>query len=272
MRFSIPTILLMVVCLAGCRQTTGLNSAGNLTPIGPMNPNGSTGTLTPLGSGQSAALGPFGGATRVSPPPAGSYVAPNNYMGGGQVGYPQNQPGVGVVQNGTQGNQWNGGWNPPVGSGVQQTGGWNNGSANPGLGNPNVVNPNVVNPNVVNPGTNPFEPNQPAQPTTPGGIRSGGMQPIDLTGSFPNQGYQAPLGSYPQSQQPNLTPVPGSQSFGPQTGGNPPFGSQPPAFQNNGSPSWQPPQVIVAPSQANIATAPSTDPIDNQNLQWRRPQ
>ncbi|MEM1068398.1 MAG: hypothetical protein AAGI63_05855 [Planctomycetota bacterium] len=257
MRFSIATFLLMTLCLTGCRQTTGLNSGGPLTPIGPVSATSSTGALTPLGSGQSPSLGPFGGPVRVTPPTTGSYVAPNNYMGGGQVSYPQ-QFGSGVVQSNPTGNGWNGGWNPPtVGSGVQQTGGYGNGFNQPsnGVGSNSSFAPNTSGI---------------APPPTANGIRSGGMQAIDLTGApqppgyqppaYQPPAYQPPLGNYAPQNQPALAPAPVPQY------------NQPPV--SNQAPQWRPPQVISAPSQANIATAPSTEPINGggQNLQWRRPQ
>lgn len=254
MRFSTATLLLTVALLAGCRQTTGVNSAGPLVPVNPLAPTGNSASLTPLNSGQTPVLGPFGGATRVTPPPSGSYSAPNNYMGGGQVSAPAMQPGMGIAQSnsmsmnpnhGGVNNQWDGGWNAPIGSGVQQTGGI---SPSPqSYGTQNFQNQG----NTV-PGGYPNQPSFP--PSQPGasGIRSGGMQPIDLTGAPSPPGYQPQMRSFPSSQQPNLTPAPVPQS--------------------NTSPTWRTPQIIVAPSQANIATAPSTEPIDGQDLQWRRPQ
>ena len=226
MRFSIATLLVAVVCLTGCRQTTGVNSAGPLSPISPLSPTAATGSLTPMSPGQMPALGPFGGTTRVTPPSTGSYAAPNNYMGGADMSYQVNPP-MGVAQNNTAS-----GWNPPpIGSGVQQTGAWS-------------------------------APNQPATGFAPGsgyagsgyapsqspigsGIRSQGMQVHDLTGAPSPPGYQPPLRNtipLPNQQAPALAPAP--------------------VPQNNAPATWQPPQVIVAPSQANIAAVPSTEPIN----------
>jgi hypothetical protein len=229
---------MLVACLTGCRQTTGVNTAGPLTPIAPLSPAASNGMLAPLGAGQAPTLGPFGGPTRVTPPSTGAYVAPNDYMGG-SVGLQGNPLGAGgLVQSNPAGGGWNGlGNQTPIGSGVQQTGSWSAGS---GLGQ--AANQSL----------------SPLAPAPQSGVRSGGMQVIDLTGAPPPPGYQPSLRAIPTpNQQPGLAPAPApSNSFDP-------------------APSWRPPQVIVTPSQANIATAPSTEPIgasSGQSLQWRRPQ
>ena len=37
--------------------------------------------LSPMGAGQAPMLNPFGAQTKVTPPPTGSYLGPNSYMG-----------------------------------------------------------------------------------------------------------------------------------------------------------------------------------------------
>ena len=133
---------LVIAC--GCRQTTapmfgGLNPTGaslspatGLTPVAP----GQTPVLGPLGG-----TGPFGGATRVTPPPTGSFssgnsnpgaIAPTTGYGSPAAYAPQsfNSQSFGTSQRfGTQGvgnagrleNQFAGPRNQAIGSGVLQT-------------------------------------------------------------------------------------------------------------------------------------------------------
>ncbi|MDF1842336.1 MAG: hypothetical protein P1U77_12940, partial [Rubripirellula sp.] len=89
-------------------------------------------------------------------------------------------------------------------------------------------------------------------------------------GSTTVPGY-APV---PTTQPPGYAPVPGAvpaNGYAPTT----PELAPAPIPQSGSDPTWSSPQVIIAPSEANIATAPSTDPINtnsDQNLQWRSPQ
>lgn len=271
MRYSIATFLLTTVCLAGCQQTAGVNTSGPLTPIGPSAPN--------TANGQASALNPFGAPTRVPPPDLGSYKAPNNYMGSGTTSSQGNLPVAGgVTQANPNANTWN---TQPIGSGVQQA------SAVSGGEWSQTANGFVANPNLA-----------PSADPPSNGLRSGGMQVIDLTGGPPPPGYHPPAQPMAPANQPagnaavpgsttvpGYTPVPTNQppGYAPVPGSVPANGYAPttpelapaPILQTGSDPNWRSPQVITAPSEANIATAPSTDPINtvsDQNLQWRSPQ
>ncbi len=306
MRYSIATFLLTTVCLTGCQQTAGVNTAGPLTPIGPSAPNGA--------NGQASALNPFGAPTRVPPPNLGSYTAPNNYMGGGNTSNQGSVPASGgVSQTNPNANSWNG---QAIGSGVQQATAVSNGTWNQAGGNQSGVNQAGGNQTA-----NGFAPNPNMAPSAAppsNGLRSGGMQVIDLTGGPPPPGYhpsaQAPAPTNqppgyapaptnqppgyapapinqppgyapaPTNQSPGYAPAPANQSpgYAPVPGAIPATGYAPtpefapaPVPQSGSDPTWRSPQVITAPSEANIATAPSTDPISTgsaQSLQWRSPQ
>jgi hypothetical protein len=246
MRNNYPLSLLVaaIVLTIGCRQTSGPLGGGPLAP---------TGALSPV-NGQGPALTPFGGSTRVTPPPTGSYSAPNTYMGGVA---PASQPAFGVNPaagfapvNGLASQD-----NAVVGSGVQQASGFT--ETNDAFSTPQ--NPDIgVNSDVRDP-------------------RAGGMRTLDLTNAPPPPGYQP---SFPQ--QPSFTPsAPQFQSQLPPAFETPAFQSLQPTFQ-------QGVRTIDVPSQGQItdlqplandvprtAVAPSTNPIsqpgNSGTLQWGRP-
>ena len=259
MRRSVLIMLLAAtpMVVAGCRQTTGPNATGPLTPLAPT-------TLSPLSTGQTPTLGPFGGPTRVTPPAAGT-VAPNNYMGGTVA--PSVQSNLGTQPGGfvSRGNQ-------VIGSGVQVAG---------------FTDTNTVLNQVPAPVSGPVISTAPSDP------RSGGMRVIDLTNSPPPPGYRPqtqtvlPNTFRGQSQQgfapQNLTPqnlVPQNQPVTPQAFGNPNQGFQQNGFQNGLQPVQipSPGRIATAPeptrlneipsNPAPIGTAPTTP---QSNLQWRTP-
>jgi hypothetical protein len=276
-RLPLATLLLTIATLlaGGCQQTAGTATPGPMTPIGP---------LAPVGAGQAPALAPFGGSTKVTPPATGSYVAPNNYMGGV---VPEGQAAVGTGSR--QGFAAQG--NNVIGSGVQVAG-WNE-------------------TNSVVAGTQPAPVGQAAPPTSTfgaappsaGNPRSGGMQVIDLTGAPAPPGYRptvpSPASQYPVAPQPqtNWQQAPPSQS--PQNRSfqnqqNPgtgvlvipapaageiadrlmPIPSSPGSFQPSPSSS----QTNVPRTATAPIPGPSTEPLkagnpngSQQNLPWRQP-
>ncbi|WP_145175904.1 hypothetical protein [Rubripirellula lacrimiformis] len=192
-------LAMMAIGMAGCRQTTGSASAGSLAPVGP---------LSPVSPGQSPSLGPFGGPTRVAPPPTGSFSQPNNgylapapqasaALGSGAPTIPFNQTNPAMAPAAMNPSLANA---APIGSGVRPAS-WTETTSNIASG--------------------PALPNAPATaPTPPSNPRAGGMQVIDLTGApsppgyrptapvtyqaFPTNGYQTgnpPVAGYPSPQQ-----------------------------------------------------------------------
>ncbi len=274
-RIQLATLLLAAVSLisSGCRQTTGPANNGPLTPLG---------TLSPVGQGQAPVLGSFGGQTRVTPPGTGSYVAPNNYMGGAPLG----QTNAGVNPAGGFASQPSSG---VIGSGVQVAG-WTE------------TNSVIQSPNTF--GTPSFGSN----PSAGSDPRSGGMQIIDLTARTAPPGYR-PLAApsfpngYPAAVQPNQNFQQGFQQGWqqgqqqpiPQQSFQNPVGLQPihtpnpgeiadtlvpishdflPASQFQANPS----RIESVPRTATLpAQGPSTEPVnsnnlnDAQSLPWRRP-
>ncbi len=256
-RHSLATLFLaaMAITATGCRQTTAT------IPGGPA----PAGALAPVNPGQMPTLGPFGGNTKVAPPPTGSYhpagghigaTAPvaQPYLGPGPVGAP-----VGSTTNGT------------VGSGVQVAG-WNE--------------TNAVVPTAGTAATFGANPSATSNP------RSGGMNVIDLTGAPAPPGYRpsavpaAPVyGGQPSPQ--NLVPMgPNSAVVGqPQSGWQQPASPPPVApFQPRQDPGTsypvQPAPIQTSPPVSTTRTAtttggPSTEPIDQSsasgNLDWRTP-
>ena len=71
-RLQIATLFFATLSITsmGCRQTPGPSTAGSLPP----------GSLSP--AAQSPTFNPFGGATRVTPPPSGTFAPQNPYIGG----------------------------------------------------------------------------------------------------------------------------------------------------------------------------------------------
>jgi len=247
---------------AGCRQTTGINAGGPLTPIGPASTAQPNGTLSPLGTGQSPALGPFGGNTRVTPPSTGSYVVPNNYMGGGapapgSASY--SAPGVNPgLAPGARGPALAGSPNEAIGSGLAVTG-WTESGVAP---QQNVAPANNFNHSAT------VDP------------RSGGMRVTDLTSGLPRQASPqngaAAQGFGPQGFRPQAS---GQTNGVPQGNFNQPnraprLAPTAPQLAPVPRPSTEPisspaPQLrpINPPPQSQIATEPN----GTSNLQWRRP-
>lgn len=69
-RLASLSVLTALVLSLGCQQPLG----------SPMTPANGSSTIAPITS--NSGIGPFGGRTRISPPSTGSYLVPNNYMGG----------------------------------------------------------------------------------------------------------------------------------------------------------------------------------------------
>lgn len=274
MHLLIATITLVA---AGCRQTTPMSASGALVPLSP-----STGSAAPT-------FQPFGGQTRVTPPPAGSFSAPNNYLGGaaplGQMGNPQAAVGgIAAVQNPTYGPTSTG--PGAIGSGVQQTG-WTETGA--------TVAP-------------PINPNAGAYGPAPGGMapgpivpsrdpRSGGMQVIDLTGApsppgyrpnfVPQAGFSTPsISRRDFSQPPGFAPI---QSVQAPPANNFASVNSAPAAVIAGVPQFEPRQPAVGQSPAGqypvetggnlrpVNAPPALGPVSPQaagqpsNLPWRSP-
>ncbi|MGB7329511.1 MAG: hypothetical protein WBD31_31825 [Rubripirellula sp.] len=258
-------ITMGAVGLTGCRQTTGPATAGSFGPVGP---------LSPVAPGQTPALGPFGGNTRVSPPPTGSFTPPPNANALAPTTQPQ------ASYNGYAPNHAFG--QAPIGSGVQPAG-WT--ETNATIPNPNQAA--ATSPRTIDP-------------------RSGGMGVIDLTGAPNPPGYQPytqfpPASVYPGYQQSGagqfqsiapapqnygvqaqpslrpLTPPPSANPLDPgQIAGNQNAGHQNAGNRNAGN-QWSTGQ---SPTQANYPSGtatplPSTTPIQTaqqpSDLQWRRP-
>ena len=102
-RLHFATLLFSAISILsiGCRQTSGPSAAGSMSP-----------------AAQSPTFNPFGGATRVTPPPGGTSAAQNPYIGG-----PPGQTNTAVgVANGFAAAAVPGATAPVVGSGVQPAG------------------------------------------------------------------------------------------------------------------------------------------------------
>lgn len=245
-----PLLLLTVTFLAsGCRQTAGPNAVGSASTMSP---------LTPLSAGQTPSLGPFGGSTRVTPPATGSFVAPNNYLGGTQtptdVGTDINPLGAYVAP--SAGNA--------IGSGVQVAG-WND-----------VVTPTPL-----------AAPAYGTSTSTNRDPRSGGMKVIDLTGARTPPGYRTPASNFNNNPPPTI-PVPSStwQQGGSIQGVLRPLSTPERGEIAGGDLTPLPPVTqeypinpgLVDPSVPHTATAPpSTNPVgpnssgSAQGLPWRQP-
>ena len=102
-RLHFATLLFSAISILsiGCRQTSGPSAGGSMSP-----------------AAQSPTFNPFGGATRVTPPPSGTSAAQNPYIGG-----PPGQTNTAVgVANGFAAAAVPGATAPVVGSGVQPAG------------------------------------------------------------------------------------------------------------------------------------------------------
>jgi len=220
--------VVMVFTAAGCRHTTGPIAGGPVPP----------GQLVPVNPGQTPILGPFGGTTRVTPPPTGSYPAVNGYLGASAN--PVGQPSLGFAQPGSPSQ------NGVTNAGVQVAG-WAETGAAAQVGEPAGVESSY--------GTNP----------SAGDPRSGGMQVIDLTGAPPPPGYR-PLGYQPSGYQPTAA----ANGYG---SANPiPFAPAP--NQSFAPVVTQLPSASAAQVPAS-QLGPSTEPIPSSagsnDLMWRRP-
>ena len=273
MHLLIATITLVA---AGCRQTSPTTANGALVPLSP-----SAGSAAPT-------FQPFGGQTRVTPPPPGSFSVPNNYLGGGtpvgHMGSPSAAVGgIAAVQNpGSYGPNSTG---PGViGSGVQQTG-WTETGAT-------VAQPINPNSGAYAPGPIAAGPIAPVRDP-----RSGGMQVIDLTGApappgyrpnfVPQTGFSTPsISQRDFSQPPSFAPIrsvqaPQANSFtsvnsapGGAIAAVPQFqprqaaGVQPTASQNPAAAGNALTPVNAAPA---LGSAPSPTTGQPSNLPWRSP-
>ena len=289
-----PLIVSGALVGGGCRQTTGPTATGQLSPMG---------TLSPVAPGQSPILGPFGGSTRVSPPPTGAFngnsasnVAPNNYMGsaapnasfGGLASAPIDMPPP-STDSFDQSPMGPPSFNSvaPIGSGVQ-TAAWTETNSNFPAAAP-TWRPETL-----------ASRSQSSNQRDP---RAGGMQVLDLTGAPNPPGYQPIVGmqSYasnnvqyqpspiaspsmmqPQNMMPSnqvgvsqiaqssFTPMPSTtpqfQSRGVDSRG--PVGYAPAPFDAQaGISSSVSPGARIAEQTQTINSAPGSSP----NLNWRRP-
>lgn len=276
----ISSTLLLIAC--GCHQATGPTGVGMLSPVG---------SLAPVSPGQSPALGPFGGPTRVTPPGTGAFSTPNNYLGGV---IPNNQARTTIASGGVLALGGAPGNSDVIGSGVQVAG-WtetnsqitSNSPDSQQLGSPVIPQTSVRSSNSRDP-------------------RSGGMQVIDLTGAPNPPGYRpsnarnfnpamyaqpyaaavyepATNQAWQPSDPPLINPQPATNNLSP----NPvqvashtltPMPQPPeeypinaPRFQSN-FPGVSSPAAPPLPASTPI---PSTTPIPSaaqpKNLSWRRP-
>ncbi|WP_236696461.1 hypothetical protein [Rhodopirellula islandica] len=154
--------------LTGCQQTNGTTGA----PISMLQPGQAAVQNPTLPS-----LGPFGASARVPPPATGSYGQVSGSPAGASNYAPTGN------YNSTSGNviPMSHNSSDTVGSGIAQAGG-----AMPGTMSPMAQNANQqwVETNAVQP-----QSMMPAAADSSGGVRSGGMQVIDLTGAPPPPGY-----------------------------------------------------------------------------------
>ena len=192
-RLQIATLLFTTVLITsiGCRQTFGPSTAGSVPP----------GSISP--AAQSPTFNPFGGATRVTPPPAGTSAAQNPYIGGppGQTNF------VSGTANGFAAVPGAGTTAPVVGSGIQPAG---------FVGSDAGVAPATQ----AGFGTNRFSSsvgtNMPsgvaqtgygaAVPSSTNAIRAGGMPVNDLTRAPLPPGYRGASQGSPQPMPPTYQP------------------------------------------------------------------
>lgn len=262
-RFSIATISLsatIAFAASGCRQTAPTAATGALTPLAPT-----TGSAAP-------SFQPFGGQTRVTPPPTGSYSVPNNYLGGsppigqlrgnaavGGIATNGNFPGASVAAGGATLNPVNtpaGGFGSPspigaqpVGSGVRQTG-WTETGANvpsteraPAGGNLSPLPSGMAPARFA-----------PAPQVTPArDPRAGGMQVIDLTSAPAPPGYRTD--QFPLQQMPLQQPTAAQQPIAAQQ--PPPYQPYPVSQAASGMPGY----AEATPAITPIANGAGTQPV-----------
>ncbi len=198
-RLSFATLVFAVASISfvGCRQTAGPTAGGSM----------SSGSMSP--AMQSPSFNPFGGSTRVSPPPPNAAAAPNPYIGGppGQTNAVQGTaggfvsaapaagaPGMAVGAPGMSGQV--------VGSGVQPAGFVGAGT------NPTAQAGFATTDGTLGPASGGVAPASYAT-TAPANVnpfRAGGMQVNDLTRAPSPPGYQAPA-AYQAPVQNNPAPV-----------------------------------------------------------------
>ena len=224
-RLSFVTIVFAVASMffLGCRQTAGPTAGGAM----------SSGSMS--GAMQSPSFNPFGGATRVSPPPPNAAAVPNPYIGGppGQTnavqgttgGFVSAAPGFGTppLAPGTSGQVVGSGIHPTMQAGFATT----NGTPGPTGGGIATTSYATTAPDKVNP------------------FRAGGMQVNDLTRAPTPPGYRAPV--------PN-NPVPHNAA------------SIQPAF------SMAAPPITPANGGFAVGSAPTSHAAPIQQTQYQQPQ
>lgn len=243
-RLSFATLIVAVSSLSflGCRQTAGPTAGGSM----------SSGSMSP--AMQSPSFNPFGGSTRVTPPPPNTAVAPNPYIGGppGQTnavqgtaaGFASAAPGVVAPANSGQ----------VIGSGIQPAGFVGTGVTPTAQAGFTSSDPSgVVAPTSYGA----------TAPATVNPFRAGGMQVNDLTQAPAPPGYQPPAGyqpSPPNDPAPIMT-TPGQ------------FGTAPTP------PGFVPTSAPITPASGGAATGvvPATNftPIQQmpiQPAQYQQPQ
>ena len=219
------SLALIAPLFCGCYQPVATTS-----PLTPVNP--ASAQLAPVSA--TSPIGPFGGRTRIPPPATGSFLVPNNYLGGssGQLGANLQQPLGRSVAGSVQPASY-----PPVGTG-------------------NFANYQ-------------YQPSVPVNIQRPS---LNGMRTHDLTTAPSPPGYFGP--SLPARQilvqQPTNQPVtiasnqPIARNAFPTPSPSPV--AQVSAVQPVTNPAWQ-------DNTQHRAMQPSTDPIPTRdpNLTWRRP-
>ena len=269
---SVLTLVAAIGISTGCQQTPGVPNG-----LSPAAPYSAANQLQPV-----SGVGPFGGSTRVPPPPTGGFNVPNNYMGGAPIG-----------QTSATGNPSNGFANTPASGWVQSGSVAANGTSN--ANNINRTPNQGFSPSPMATASigSPLQGN-PMRP------QSGGMNVIDMTNSPPPPGYAPNGGFMPNAIGSGVAPASYVQGFG--SGINAPIAQAYPnagtVFRANPNADWfaspqnanqnQPLQRIpLAAAPVNSAVngenpndpainrlenkRPSTEPVRNEELSWRRP-
>ena len=274
--FCFTTLCLGTLLFAstGCRQTNGSFGSSLFGSNAPAaNPFSPSGALTPMAPGQTPVLGtfqgvgPFGGSTRVSPPPTGSFSAPNNYGGSAtpSLNIPAFQSSSNLTPPSFQSNPQqalaSGNLSRPIGSGVQPAG-WTETTANV-PSHANSIGSRDISSDLRDP-------------------RAGGMQIIDMTGAPNPPGYRPAFSNsvqgYPSQNRlanPNANSLPFAAPYAARQTANTsrqqafplPASSvarKIPRFESrNDHPAYT--SLPAADSNSNVRTA------DTNNLTWRRP-
>ena len=272
--FPLSTVLILLPLAGGCHQapaTTG------------------TAPLSPVGAGQAPTLNPFAsGPTKVTPPPTGSYSAPNTYMGSpvpagtvspGQVspmpGGPYPTQSNNAIGTGAQGGGWTSGGqvvtqtSPPV-SGVAPVSTFGTTTTDPRSGGMQVIDmtsapappgyrPAGTETNISVPPPRPpvnYPPAAAPTQTYPTPTYPATTYPTPTYPTTNGQNVGAPMASSSSANVASLTPMPSNGS------GAIPI--QSPAIQPVGT---QPQGTVGGPSTDPVGTPGSTDP----NVIWRAP-